>query len=103
MLAKIVALGRLPWRPRTGVTRPCPMCARPMQIVSIVGVVIDRCPPHGVWFDKHELGTVIVRIREQVAMRVTPVLGSRTGLPPQLPRNQQARLLSALYELSNNF
>jgi Zn-finger nucleic acid-binding protein len=101
-LAALVALGRLPWRPRTGVTRPCPMCHEPMQIVSLANVVLDRCPPHGVWFDKHELASVVVRMRAQVAKRITPVLGSRTGLPPQLDRRQQARLLSALFALSNS-
>jgi len=44
----------------------------------------------------------VVRMRAQVAKRVTPVLGSRTGMPPQLDRRQQARLLSALFALSNS-
>ncbi len=77
------------------------MCAEPMQIVSLAGVVLDRCPPHGVWFDKHELASVVTRIRDQVTRRVTPVLGSRSGMPPRLDRRQQARLLSALMELAD--
>jgi len=101
-LAEIVALSGLAWRPRTGATRPCPMCKQPMQIASLAGVVLDRCPPHGVWFDKSELGAVIVRIREQMARRITPVLGSRTGMPPQLDHRRQARLLSALFDLTSS-
>ena len=35
--------------------RPCPVCAVPMTVEVLEAVTIDRCEPHGVWFDDHEL------------------------------------------------
>ena len=43
--------------------RPCPLCARRMQMVSVPTtppIVEDRCPhEHGQWFDRGELGGVV--------------------------------------------
>ncbi len=35
--------------------RPCPVCARRMNLAWIDFLQIDRCPTHGVWLDAGEL------------------------------------------------
>jgi Zn-finger nucleic acid-binding protein len=40
----------------------CPSCQKPMHQARISHVVLDRCPKHGVWFDKQELGTALLRV-----------------------------------------
>lgn len=45
----------------TTVTRTCPSCSEPLDVVSHEGVDIDRCPAgHGVWLDKGELRAVVL-------------------------------------------
>ena len=54
------ALVELNWQPRTdGAPRACPECGEPMQTVMLGDVALDRCPPHGVWFDHGELTAAI--------------------------------------------
>ncbi len=46
----------LDWKPtREDHVRPCPACLSMMQTVVLGDVVLDRCEPHGVWFDANEL------------------------------------------------
>lgn len=41
---------------------PCPECTELMQTLVLHGVQIDACAKkHGVWFDTHELGTMLLR------------------------------------------
>jgi Zn-finger nucleic acid-binding protein len=40
--------------------RGCPACKTPMVVEHFHGIEIDRCKPHGVWFDADELQTVLV-------------------------------------------
>ena len=40
----------------------CPSCQEPMHETQISHVVLDRCPKHGVWFDKQELGMALLRV-----------------------------------------
>ena len=51
----------LPWENRSGTHRPCPVCAAEMLTVTLVKVELDRCAPHGVWFDADELQRVLQR------------------------------------------
>src|SRR4051812_23664654 len=53
------ALVRLPWAARVGAPRPCPMCTAGMQTVGLAGIELDRCAPHGIWFDATELDAVL--------------------------------------------
>ena len=53
------AVVQLPWRDRLGAIRACPMCAFAMQTVELSGVQLDRCAPHGIWFDATELDAVL--------------------------------------------
>lgn len=41
---------------------PCPVCAQLMNqknFGEISGIIIDLCKPHGIWFDRNELGGVV--------------------------------------------
>ena len=40
-------------------TRACPACGDTMMVESMEEVAIDRCSPHGVWFDRGELETAL--------------------------------------------
>jgi Zn-finger nucleic acid-binding protein len=54
------SLVELPWRPRAEThVRACPQCGAAMQTVSLGTVALDRCEPHGVWFDARELAGVL--------------------------------------------
>ncbi len=47
--------------------RPCPVCRKLMNRANYgrrSGVIIDRCRPHGVWFDDDELTRALRWIRE---------------------------------------
>ena len=57
------ALVKLPWAVRSGQPRPCPMCAAGMQMVELGGIELDRCAPHGIWFDATELDAVLTVAR----------------------------------------
>ena len=39
--------------------RACPICAEPMIVEVLEAVTIDRCAPHGVWFDDTELAAAL--------------------------------------------
>ena len=53
-------LVELPWKPRAiDQLRPCAVCGEPMQTVSLGTVALDRCAPHGVWFDRKELAAIL--------------------------------------------
>ena len=41
--------------------RHCPQCDETMDEPLLFDVPIDRCPAHGMWFDKAELDQVIAR------------------------------------------
>lgn len=42
---------------------PCAACRQPMEPLVLFDEPVDRCTEHGVWFDKHELETVLERSR----------------------------------------
>ena len=46
-------------RVRGAPAAPCPECRQPMERVALVGVPLDRCLAHGIWFDRIELETVL--------------------------------------------
>ena len=45
--------------------RHCPACDEKMDEPLIYDVPIDRCPAHGMWFDKEELEEVLKRSRSE--------------------------------------
>lgn len=54
------ALVELPWQPNTeDHVRVCPECELRMETVKLGTVALDRCAPHGVWFDTKELATLL--------------------------------------------
>jgi Zn-finger nucleic acid-binding protein len=60
MQERAAAVVSLPWQPRDrDGDRPCAVCAKPMQAVSLGTVALDRCPEHGVWFDPEELASLM--------------------------------------------
>ncbi|MEJ7602339.1 MAG: FHA domain-containing protein [Kofleriaceae bacterium] len=40
----------------------CPSCHEQMHQTVIHNVKLDRCPKHGIWFDKDELATALLRL-----------------------------------------
>lgn len=55
-------LPQLAWRHTPSrPSRPCPECRRMMIAHELFGVPVDRCRPHGVWFDGGELAEVLHR------------------------------------------
>jgi len=85
------ALVFLPWQPRDAAEprerdRPCAVCARPMQSVSLAHVALDRCPDHGVWFDASELAALLKHAKELKADPTRRSDDKRTGLLGALAR-----------------
>ena len=44
--------------------RACPECATAMQTVKLGTVALDRCEPHGVWFDAQELAALLKQAKK---------------------------------------
>ena len=85
------ALVKLPWRDRLGAIRACPMCTFAMQTVDLSGIQLDRCAPHGIWFDAHELDAVLQQSTK------FPLDAANTRIDPQpRPRRPSLDLLGEL-------
>jgi len=41
--------------------RACPVCAIAMTAERFEGIELDRCPPHGLWFDRDELAASLLQ------------------------------------------
>ncbi len=55
----------LPWQHNTeDHVRACPSCGKNMETVKLGTVALDRCEPHGVWFDAKELGDVLGQAKQ---------------------------------------
>jgi Zn-finger nucleic acid-binding protein len=55
----------LPWQPnREDHVRACPECTTTMQTVKLGTVALDRCEPHGVWFDADELAALLKQAKK---------------------------------------
>lgn len=53
-------LVELPWQPSTeNHVRACAECSASMETVKLGTVALDRCEPHGVWFDANELAALL--------------------------------------------
>lgn len=53
-------LVELAWQPnREDHVRACPSCGKTMETVKLGTVALDRCEPHGVWFDAKELAELL--------------------------------------------
>jgi Zn-finger nucleic acid-binding protein len=90
---KTSAMVVLTWQPRepaAGVApeppRPCAVCGKSMQPVSLGGVALDRCIEHGVWFDARELAEVLRHAREFKADPATHPDEHRRGVIHLLER-----------------
>jgi ribosomal protein L37AE/L43A len=63
LAAMVMEMSNQPWEvPHvTGSpgTRHCPLCEQAMIVEKLEGVTIDRCAPHGVWFDDAELQSAL--------------------------------------------
>jgi Zn-finger nucleic acid-binding protein len=53
--------------------RPCPVCRELMTAEILDGESVDRCAPHGIWFDRPELEKVLVA--EDAAARPGGIAG----------------------------
>lgn len=51
--------GGLHWHLEARAALPCAVCAEPMETLLVRGAPVDRCPPHGFWFDANELAHVL--------------------------------------------
>jgi Zn-finger nucleic acid-binding protein len=79
----------LPWQPnREDHVRACPACAASMETVKLGTVALDRCEPHGVWFDAHELAALIGQAKK-----------FRTDTQPDGTHEEHKGLLRRLAEL----
>lgn len=53
-------LVELEWEPNSeDHVRACPACSAAMETVKLGTVALDRCEPHGVWFDAKELAALL--------------------------------------------
>lgn len=58
-------LVELPWQPnREDHVRTCPECGNTMEGVKLGTVALDRCEPHGVWFDATELAALLKQAKK---------------------------------------
>lgn len=42
-------------------SRPCPICAEPLEHESFKGVPIEVCLEHGIWLDNGELEMILAK------------------------------------------
>lgn len=85
------SLVELPWKPRKGTPRNCPSCSAPMQTVTLAKVDLDRCPAHGVWFDKDELQKVLQGATKFPEPAVGDVPNVRMSVMEQLTEDRHDR------------
>jgi Zn-finger nucleic acid-binding protein len=50
----------------------CPHCATAMEPRDLYGIAVDRCPAHGIWFDRQELADALARAYTAGQGRITP-------------------------------
>ena len=67
-------------RPADPGARGCPTCAQVMGRLTVGATVVDSCPAHGAWFDRREIGEIIVacgalrkRHSAEAAERTAPI------------------------------
>jgi Zn-finger nucleic acid-binding protein len=71
-----------------GPVLPCPVCWDPMEVRSLEGVTVDRCPKHGLWFDVEELERTLRVVQARLPVpppRVLAAEAPRGGPPPTPP------------------
>lgn len=52
--------GTIAWAPASRAALPCASCEQPMDTLVYGTIEIDRCRRHGVWFDRNELGALLL-------------------------------------------
>jgi Zn-finger nucleic acid-binding protein len=78
----------LDFEPDTRSPIACPSCSKPMATWLLLGVEVDRCDSHGIWFDADELEEVLRDSVEPVGPSVEPVFAWRE------PRKREATALA---------
>jgi Zn-finger nucleic acid-binding protein len=96
---------------------PCPECSQLMNrknFANTSGVILDVCKPHGIWFDRDELGRIIQFVmkggldesRRRELERLDQKMKDRraeiaalSAMPMQDMRSAAGRDWSALYDL----
>ena len=68
--------------PRTGMPRICARCPIAMTMWTLYDVEIDRCPEHGLWFDRDELGTILQANSAAYAQRPNGTIRPAFGVIP---------------------
>lgn len=77
------ALPRLEPRMDPRETIPCIACGDAMEPLRVHGIAIDRCRPHGFWFDRDELQAVLhASGRVLPSPSASPVPSSKPALAP---------------------
>lgn len=66
------------WSSAESRNRPCASCGDSMESVVLFDVTVDRCPPHGVWFERHGLTSVLERctVPAAAAVAMVPVVAA---------------------------
>ncbi len=63
LAAMVMEMSNQPWEVPNATGSPgarhCPLCESAMIVEKLEGVTIDRCAPHGVWFDDTELQSAL--------------------------------------------
>lgn len=63
LVERVAAMQHAPaaieWSTESRTALTCVVCAQPMAALVVFGVPIDRCRPHGFWFDRDELAEVL--------------------------------------------
>jgi Zn-finger nucleic acid-binding protein len=52
---------------RAEARRTCPRCPARMAKHRLYGMLVDRCPAHGIWFDASELQDALARVGAEAA------------------------------------
>ncbi len=52
----------LTWHREARAVLMCTICAEPMETLVVHETPVDRCPRHGIWFDRHELAHVLAAV-----------------------------------------
>lgn len=52
-----------------GLVRKCPACRETMRLSYQLGVEVDVCQQHGVWFDRGELKAYVKAVRTRASVR----------------------------------
>lgn len=66
------------WASTESRNRPCASCGDTMESLVLYDVTVDRCAPHGVWFERHGLTSVLERsaVPAAAAVAMVPIVAA---------------------------